>query len=33
MLGWKSQTNLNQGIQNLVDWYQVNESWAREIKT
>jgi len=33
MLEWQPQTTLNQGIQNLVDWYQANESWAKDIKT
>ena len=33
LLGWQPQTSLDQGIQNLVDWYQKNESWAREIRT
>jgi UDP-glucuronate 4-epimerase len=33
LLQWQPQTSLDQGIQNLVDWYQKNESWAREIKT
>ena len=33
MLEWQPQTTLDQGIQNLVDWYQANESWTREIKT
>ncbi|HEU0021298.1 MAG TPA: GDP-mannose 4,6-dehydratase [Dehalococcoidia bacterium] len=33
LLQWQPQTTLNQGIQNLVDWYQANESWAQEIKT
>jgi len=32
-LEWQPQTTLNQGIQNLVDWYQANESWAKDIKT
>ena len=33
LLEWQPQTTLNQGIQNLVDWYQANESWAKDIKT
>lgn len=33
LLEWQPQTTLNQGIQNLVDWYQSNESWAKDIKT
>jgi nucleoside-diphosphate-sugar epimerase len=33
LLEWQPQTTLNQGIQNLVDWYQSNERWAKDIKT
>ena len=33
LLEWQPQTTLNQGIQNLVAWYQANESWAKDIKT
>jgi UDP-glucuronate 4-epimerase len=33
LLGWRPQITLDQGIQNLVDWYQANESWAQEIRT
>ena len=33
LLDWQPQTTLNQGIQNLVDWYQANESWVKDIKT
>ena len=33
MLEWQPQTTLDQGIKHLVDWYQANESWTREIKT
>jgi nucleoside-diphosphate-sugar epimerase len=33
LLEWQPRTSLDRGIQNLVDWYQENQSWAREIKT
>jgi UDP-glucuronate 4-epimerase len=33
LLGWQPETSLDQGIQRLVDWYQQNEEWAREIET
>jgi len=33
LLEWQPQTTLNQGIQNIVDWYQSNERWAKDIKT
>jgi UDP-glucuronate 4-epimerase len=33
LLKWQPETSLDQGIQRLVDWYQQNEEWAREIET
>jgi UDP-glucuronate 4-epimerase len=33
LLNWEPQTTIEQGVQNLVDWYQVNRSWAKDIKT
>jgi nucleoside-diphosphate-sugar epimerase len=33
LLGWQPETSLDQGIQRLVDWYQQNQAWAREIET
>lgn len=33
LLKWQPKTSLDQGIQSLVDWYQENEAWARDIKT
>ena len=33
LLMWQPETSLDQGIQQLVDWYQQNEKWAREIET
>ena len=33
LLKWQPETSLDQGIQQLVDWYQQNEAWAREIRT
>lgn len=32
-LGWQPQVSFNDGVKNLVDWYQANRSWAREIIT
>jgi UDP-glucuronate 4-epimerase len=32
LLKWQPETSLDQGIQRLVDWYQQNEEWAREIR-
>ena len=33
LLEWQPQTFLPEGVQSLVEWYQENVSWAREIET
>jgi len=33
MLGWSPQTHFEQGMRNLVEWYEANRSWAKEIDT
>lgn len=33
LLGWEPQVALEQGIASLVDWYNAERSWAREIET
>ncbi|HEX6305751.1 MAG TPA: NAD-dependent epimerase/dehydratase family protein [Anaerolineales bacterium] len=33
LLGWKPQVTLKEGIASLVDWYNAERSWAREIET
>jgi len=33
LLGWQPQWTLEAGIASLVDWYQQNATWAREIVT
>ena len=33
LLGWESQVSMDEGMQNLVDWYLQERSWARDIKT
>ena len=33
LLGWEPQVTLEQGIRNLVDWYQAERSWASQIVT
>jgi len=33
LLGWQPEVNLEQGVSNLVAWYQAERTWAREIKT
>jgi nucleoside-diphosphate-sugar epimerase len=33
MLGWQPQVNMRQGVQTLVDWYNTERSWAKEVLT
>jgi UDP-glucuronate 4-epimerase len=33
MLGWRPYTDLQHGIERLVDWYNENRDWASEIET
>lgn len=33
MLGWQPQVSLEQGVVNLVDWYQAERDWASQIQT
>ena len=33
MFLWQPKISLDEGVQRLVDWYQRNESWARDIRT
>ena len=33
MLGWEPCVGLHEGVQNLVDWYLANRSWAKDIIT
>jgi nucleoside-diphosphate-sugar epimerase len=33
MLGWSPQTGFEQGMRNLVEWYEANRAWAKEIDT
>lgn len=33
MLGWKPEVNLEQGVTNLVSWYNQERAWAKEILT
>ena len=32
VLDWRPETSIDQGIRNLVEWYQVNRDWAKLIK-
>lgn len=33
VLNWRPRYEINEGLQELVDWYNANRSWAREIFT
>jgi UDP-glucuronate 4-epimerase len=33
LFGWKPQTSFIDGVAKLVDWYQQNREWAKEIRT
>jgi UDP-glucuronate 4-epimerase len=33
LLGWRPKTDLRAGLQRLVEWYDENREWAREIET
>lgn len=33
VLGWQPQTHIDEGVRNLVTWYQANRDWARDIVT
>ncbi len=33
MLGWNPQVNLREGIKNLIDWYNAERDWAKDILT
>jgi UDP-glucuronate 4-epimerase len=33
VLGWRPRTRFREGVQNLVQWYEENRSWASEIRT
>jgi len=33
MLGWSPQTGFEQGMRNLVEWYEANRDWAKDINT
>lgn len=32
-LGWRAQVGIEEGIKRLVDWYQDNRHWARDVRT
>ena len=33
LLGWRPEVTLNEGIANLINWYQAERTWARQIRT
>ncbi len=33
LLGWRPQVTFREGITALVEWYQVNREWAKDIQT
>jgi len=33
LLGWQSQWAFEKGVKSMVEWYQANREWAREIRT
>jgi UDP-glucuronate 4-epimerase len=33
LLDWRPRTQLRQGLERLVEWYEENREWAREIET
>ncbi len=33
LLGWSPQTRFEDGVQNLVTWYQQNRAWTKSVKT
>ena len=33
LLGWRPQVTTAEGIGRLVDWYQANQAWARDVVT
>jgi UDP-glucuronate 4-epimerase len=33
LLGWEPQVNLRAGVRRLVEWYNAEREWAREIRT
>jgi nucleoside-diphosphate-sugar epimerase len=33
LLGWKPRIGLNEGVRQLVNWYQRERAWAKDIVT
>jgi nucleoside-diphosphate-sugar epimerase len=33
LLGWRPQVTFEAGVKALVEWYQINRDWAKDIVT
>jgi nucleoside-diphosphate-sugar epimerase len=33
LLDWQPQVNMRQGVERLVDWYNAERTWAKEVLT
>ena len=33
LLGWQPEISLDEGVSNLIHWYQAERSWASQIQT
>ena len=33
LLGWQPEVSLEEGVSNLIRWYQAEQSWAKKIQT
>jgi UDP-glucuronate 4-epimerase len=33
LLGWRPRTDFREGVRRIVEWYEENRGWAREIET
>jgi UDP-glucuronate 4-epimerase len=33
LLGWRPRTDFREGVRRIVEWYEENREWAREIET
>jgi len=33
LLGWEAQYNMRQGVEKLVEWYNAEREWAKDILT
>lgn len=33
LLGWEPKVSYKDGIKRIINWYQVNRDWAKDVKT